>query len=645
MKSYWKKIIGGISCLFVCCLLTVMALGAKEERQMDVMFLHDTHSHLESFKTIMDGETKIIGGFSKIKTLIQEQEKSDRETLLLDGGDFSMGTLVQTIYEEEAAELRMLGQLGVEATTLGNHEYDYRSKGLANMLAAAKQSGDAVPEIVISNVDWEGMEKAGLTEEQRLLKDAFDAYGIQEYKVITKGDIRIGLLGIFGEDSLECAPTCALQFEDATKAAKRVVQRLEEEENVDLIVCLSHSGTWDEEEKSEDEILAKNVPEIDLIISGHTHSTLEKPIKHGTTYIVSCGEYGKNLGSLTLREAEKGIWELKSYELLPVSEEIAKEQETEEKIATFLQSVNEEYLSRFGYVREQILAENDITFDTVYDLEEIHTEHNLGNLIADAYAYRVGEEVDVAVAPAGTIRDTFAKGDVTAESVFNAFSLGIGPDGIPGYPLVKTYLTGEELKIVAEIDASVSDLMKSARLYMSGLQFEFNPHRMILNKVTDCYLMKNGERVELQDDQLYCVVTDLYSAQMLGAVTDMSFGLLAIEPKTSNGTVVTDYEQLIIKEDGKELKAWTAIAAYMESFADTDQNGVGEVPKLYDSQQGRKVVNDSKSLGDLVKQPNKFAVMIVAVLICLLALVIGIVVLIVKIIRKRKRRKSDPSCK
>ena len=77
--------------------------------------------------------------------LIDEKKQEDPDTLVLDGGDFSMGTLIQTVYETEAAELRMLGYLGYDVTTLGNHEYDYRSKGLANMLEAAKASGETVP--------------------------------------------------------------------------------------------------------------------------------------------------------------------------------------------------------------------------------------------------------------------------------------------------------------------------------------------------------------------------------------------------------------------------------------------------------------------------------------------------------------------
>ena len=75
-------------------------------------------------------------------------------------------------------------------------------------------------------------------------------------------------------------------------------------------------------------------------------------------------------------------------------------------------------------------------------------------------------------------------------------------------PLIKVYLTGKELKTVAEIDASISDYMTTARLYCSGLNMTYNPNRLILNRVTDVYLTKNDKREEIEDDKLYCVVAD-----------------------------------------------------------------------------------------------------------------------------------------
>ena len=112
---------------------SVKAADQTDLKTIDIMFVHDTHSHLNSFSTVVDEKQEMIGGFARIKTLIDEQKEKDQDTLVVDGGDFSMGTLVQTVFETQAAEIRMLGALGCEATTLGNHEFDYRSKGLAKM--------------------------------------------------------------------------------------------------------------------------------------------------------------------------------------------------------------------------------------------------------------------------------------------------------------------------------------------------------------------------------------------------------------------------------------------------------------------------------------------------------------------------------
>ena len=629
---------------------TQMVYGetAESAKEVDIIFTHDTHSHLNSFTTIIDEEEKEVGGFARINTLIQEQKAKNPETLVIDGGDFSMGTLIQTVYETQAAELRMLGYLGCDVTTFGNHEFDYRSKGLANMLNSAVESKDTLPAMVVCNVDWESMEAAGLTEGQQLIRDAFDKYGVSDYVVLEKDDTDIAVVGVFGKDALACAPTCELQFKDPVEAVKETVKEIKEKEDVDMIVCVSHSGTWDDESKSEDELLAKGVPELDLILSGHTHTALEQPIVHGDTYIVSCGEYGKNLGEMSLTQKENGRWELASYELIPITTDIEPDEETQKTIDGFMDTVDTDYLAGFGYTKDLVLAENDIAFSTQKDLENIHTEHNLGDIMSDAYVYAVenaadfdGIPVDVAVVPSGTVRDTYAKGDITVEQVFNSFSLGIGADGVPGYPLISVYLTGKELKTAAEIDASVSDFMTTARLYNSGLNFTYNPHRMILNKVTDVYLDDGTQRIELEDDKLYRVVADLYSGQMLSAVTDMSYGLLSLVPKYADGTPIEDFEDVIITENGKELKAWDAIARYMESFEDTDGDGIANVPEYYSTTHYRKQVDDSRNIVDLVKNPNKFTAIIVGVIAVLILLVIFIIVLIRKIVKKvRSRRKK-----
>ena len=646
----WKKILSVMLAVTVLLLpvLDVPVEAADSTKQIDVLFTHDTHSHLDSFSTTVNGKQEKVGGFAKIKTLINEKKKEDPDTLILDGGDFSMGTLVQTVYDTEAAELRMLGSLGYDVTTFGNHEFDYRSKGLANMLKAAKSSGETLPEIVVCNVDWESMEKAGLSDGQKQIQSAFETYGVKDYVMVQKGDVKIAVVGVFGKDALECAPTCELSFKDPIEAVKQTVEEIRKNEEADMIACVSHSGTWEDESKSEDELLAKAVPELDLIISGHTHSELTEAIQHGNTYIVSCGEYGRNLGSLSMTQKQDGRWDLTSYDLIPVSEDIKPDEATQKRIDKLMDKVDTNYLADFGYTRKEVLAQNDVEFNSLEEMETKHEELNLGDIMSDAYVYAVenseyydGDPVDVAVVPSGTVRDTYTKGDITVEDVYNSFSLGIGRDGVAGYPLINAYLTGKELKLVAEVDASVSDFMTTARLYCSGLNFTYNPHRMILNKVTDCYLTRtDGERIEIQDDKLYHVVTDLYTGQMLGSVMKMSYGLLSLEPKDKDGKPIENLEDQAIMEGDRELKAWDAIARYMQSFDDTDGDGIANVPEYYASLHDRKVVDNSKNIIDLVKNPNKFAVMIVLICLVILVIFVLVTVLIRKVVRKIRKKKN-----
>jgi len=622
--------------------------AADDTKQIDVLFTHDTHSHLDSFSTIVNGEQKEVGGFAKIKTLINEKKKEDPDTLILDGGDFSMGTLIQTVYDTEAAELRMLGYLGYDVTTFGNHEFDYRSQGLANMLRAAKSSGETLPEIVVCNVDWDSMEKAGLNDGQKQIQSVFETYGVKDYVMVQKGDVKIAVVGVFGKDALECAPTCELSFKDPVEAVKETVEEIKKNEEADMIACVSHGGTWEDESKSEDELLAKAVPDLDLIISGHTHSELQKAIRHGNTYIVSCGEYGRNLGSLSMTQNSDGRWNLSAYELIPVSEDVKADKATQERIDALMDTVDTNYLADFGYTRKEVLAQNDVEFNSLEEMGTEHKELNLGDIMADAYVYAVenseyydGDPVDVAVVPSGTVRDTYTKGDITVEDVYNSFSLGIGKDGVAGYPLINAYLTGKELKLVAEVDASISDFMTTARLYCSGLNFTYNPHRMILNKVTDCYLTRaDGERTEIEDDKLYHVVTDLYTGQMLGSVMKMSYGLLSLEPKDKDGNPIENLEDHAVMEGDKELKAWDAIARYMQSFDDADGDGIANVSEYYATTHDRKVVDDSKNILDLVKKPNKFTAIIVCIGLIIIIIIVLIINLIRRIVRKSRKKKN-----
>ena len=121
----------------------------------------------------------------------------------------------------------------------------------------------------------------------------------------------------------------------------------------------------------------------------------------------------------------------------------------------------------------------------------------------------------------------------------------------------------------------------------------------------------------------------------------MSYGILSIQPKFADGTPIENIEDAIITSNGKEIKAWAAIATYLESLEDTNGDGIADVPEYYASSLNRKVVEDSTAISDLLKKPNKYAVIIIIVGLIIIALVILLVMAIVKLIRKIVHRISS----
>ena len=140
-------------------------------------------------------------------------------------------------------------------------------------------------------------------------------------------------------------------------------------------------------------------------------------------------------------------------------------------------------------------------------------------------------------------------------------------------------------------------------------------------------------------------MTDLYTGQMLGSVMKMSYGLLSLEPKDRNGNPIENLEDQAIMEGDRELKAWDAIARYMQSFEDTDGDGIANVPEYYETTHGRKVVEDSRNIIDLVKQPNKFSAMIAGICLILIVIIVLVVFLIRRMIRRIKVRKGKKKFK
>ncbi len=198
------------------------------------------------------------------------------------------------------------------------------------------------------------------------LRAAFREYPVEPYAVIERRGIRIGLFGILGKDAQTDTPFAKpVTFADPVETSKKMAALLREKEKVDLVVCLSHTGTSPVKEHSEDELLARAVPGIDVIISGHTHTILPTPIVVGKTVIVSAGSYGAYLGRLTLDYAKGSGAASAGYELIPVARDIPDDPALARRISGFKEDVDRGYLAAYGYRYDQVVAESGFDMETL----------------------------------------------------------------------------------------------------------------------------------------------------------------------------------------------------------------------------------------------------------------------------------------
>jgi 5'-nucleotidase len=233
--------------------LPTALLASPETVSLTILHTNDVHSRIEPFP---DGKYKNMGGAARRAALIDQIRKETLNVLLLDAGDIWQGTPYFNFFGGEV-EYKLMNRMGYEAATLGNHDFDNGMEGLLKFLPQAEFS------FLNANYDFS----------QTPLKDRF-----QPYKIYKKGGLKIGVFGVgielkglVGEKNYG-----KTVYKDPIAVAKEMVQELRSK-HCDLIICLSHLGYKYESDKPSDHTLAQQVPGIDLILGGHTHTFLEKP--------------------------------------------------------------------------------------------------------------------------------------------------------------------------------------------------------------------------------------------------------------------------------------------------------------------------------------------------------------------------------
>jgi 5'-nucleotidase len=480
---------------------------------------------------------------------------------------------------------------------------------------------------------------------------------IKPYRVLERDGLRIGIFGLLGKDAAEVAPFASpVKFKDPVETATAMVDVLRNTENVDVVICLSHSGLSADPKHSEDELLAQKVRGIDVIISGHTHTKLDRVIDVNGTLIVQAWVYGKQLGVMDV-SLDGGHLALAKYDAVTIDDQIPGDPETTRLIQGFKHQIEQRILAELGLGFDQVVAH------TNYDLEIDTRESNLGNLIADSIRWYINRsdsdpadprtQVQVAFISNGVIRDPIARGRtgaIAVSDVFRAIPLGIGFDEpeTMGYALVSFYIYPAELKKAFEILTSIYPLKGDDYfLQFSGARVVYNPHRMLFDRVTH---IETGNEEDgytpldysASNKTLLRVAADIYNATFLKIVGNFTWHILDIVPKDRNGNPIEDLKPVRVDADPQttgiqELKEWQGVMAYVRSFADTSGDGLPDIPAKYRDKLDRNVIAASWNPYHLLKGGTK--VTWIAFSAIIVVLLLGMLVL--RLILKKLFRKTQ----
>ena len=271
--------------------LTLPSFTTRKKKHITILHTNDTHSHLEPFEA-SHYKYANKGGVARRATLVESIRNENPNTLLLDAGDIFQGTPYFNYFEGEL-EFKLMSMLKYDLATLGNHDFDNSIDGFYKQLPNAKFN------FVSANYDF---------------KNTILNTHVKPYQIFVKDGIKIGIfgLGIKLEGLVHPKMYKETKYLDPIEISQDMSRILKEDEQCDLVICLSHLGYYDQRSPKNisDLNLAKATKNIDLIIGGHSHTFLPKPtivknIDNQKMLVNQVGCYGLNLGRIDFYFDEK----------------------------------------------------------------------------------------------------------------------------------------------------------------------------------------------------------------------------------------------------------------------------------------------------------------------------------------------------
>lgn len=617
-RGLTKKVLPLLTALLIILIWTPW-VDASGEIFLTIMHTNDEHSSLVPRGPAVDYDPEqpdqTVGGIARLATAVKnirsDKEARGESVLLFSGGDFIGGAPYAWLtLEGLTPEISLKRYLGYDAVVIGNHEFDYGPEILAEYLQKAGYPGASrFLGVLGSNIR---------PPEDHPLANV----GIEETRILeTENGLRVGLMGLIGKDAISVATNIGeVEFTEQHETARRLVAELQEE-GVDLIIALSHSGV--EEEKA----LAADVPGIDVIVGGHCHTALYEPERQGDTLIVQAGSLLSYLGVLEL------AYNLETGEIRVRNEETGQPYlvkiDDETPPDSVISAAMEYYTDQLNLVVERVTGGNfdDVFAPVAYSEHEIPrrprmAEAPFGNYLTDAMRLvaeeATGKRVDFAFQANGNIRggiipgrSELMKGMISFYDLAKLSSLGMGEDLGPGYPLASFYLTGKEVRRVLEVSAFLSEYMGDTYfLQTSGLRYEYVPDRALVMTVPFLDIPvpttravvsaerytgqgrqtdrdEDYEPLDRDDETLYHMVTDLYLLTFLPMVGDL-LPQLELVIKDERGEPVENIQDTVIYLEGGELKTWQALVEYAASHPENEM-GLPEIPPYYSATAARIV--------------------------------------------------------
>ncbi|MER2192213.1 MAG: 5'-nucleotidase C-terminal domain-containing protein [Solibacillus sp.] len=468
----------------------------KGDFTLSVMHNNDTHANLDNLP--------------KTVTAIKEYRAQKPNALLLNAGDVFSGTLYFNTFEGKA-DLAMLKLMGYDAMTFGNHEFDLGSSKEGHQALVDFVKGANFP-FVSSNVDFSADSRfTGLFTD--LISSDPQAGKIYNGIVKVINGEKVGIFGLTTEETKGISSPGAVTFENYLTEAEKAVKAFQGM-GVDKIIALTHLGYDDNAAVDNDLTLAAKVDGIDLIVGGHSHTTLKEPVvinqdENGgakePTVIVQANEYNKFLGTVDVKFNNKGVVVDVDGQLIEIGKQV-EDAKAVEVLKPFKDEVEKISNSELGVTLAAALENPRANATSSISVRA--NETILGNIITDgmlAKAKQYDKDVVLALQNGGGIRAPIDAGPVTVGEVITVLPFG--------NTLATMSITGEQLKAAFEISFKSYPGESGGFLHMAGGKVEFDSTKPAGARVVAIYVNNGGTLTKLEDNKTYKVATNAFTAK------------------------------------------------------------------------------------------------------------------------------------